>query len=164
MSTLRWHFGLGLGLPSRAIAWWGQGYGGWSHVDYLLPSGEYLGARSDRVGGKPPGVQIRPAGYTQWKRRTIIELDCTELEQIAGEAFLTSQINHGYDKANIWGFLTGRELHTPGHWVCSAIQLDMLEVMKKIKKLHITPQQCPPNMLFSIIDVLPGSLVRVLSA
>ena len=153
---MKFQFVLGSGLSSRLIAWYGQGYGGWSHVDAILPDGTCLGARSDAVGGKPPGVQIRPAGYEKWVRRSVIDLPCPDPQQKIWEDFLRSQINEPYDKADIWGFVLGRELQTKGEWICSALQLAGLETSGVLHKLHVTPQQCPPNMLFSILDTLGG--------
>lgn len=156
---MRWQFVLGTDLSSKLIAWWGQSFGGWSHVDALLPDGTLLGARSDAVGGKPPGVQVRPADYARakWTRRTIIELPCSAYEAATWEAFLRSQINCGYDKADILGLILGKPLMTSGHWICSALQLDALEVIGRIPKIPLTPQQCPPNMLAAMLQALGAS-------
>lgn len=159
MSSLRWHFVLGTDLSSKLIAWWGQAYGGWSHVDAILRDGTLLGARSDSVGGKPPGVQIRPVDYAKWTRRTIIELPCTPYEADTWEAFLRSQVGCGYDKADILGLILGKPLMTAGHWICSALQLDALEVIHRIPKIPLTPQQCPPNMLAAGLQFL-GATTR----
>lgn len=156
MSELRWQFVLGQGVSSALISWWGQGYGGWSHVDLLLPDGTCLGARSDVVGGKPAGVQVRPPAYETWKRRTVLTLPCSVEQEAAGIAFAMSQVGCPYDKADIWGFVLGREQHTAGTWICSALQLGVARAAPVIPPLHITPQQCPPNMFFSIINAVGG--------
>jgi hypothetical protein len=153
-ACLRWQFVLGSGFSSRLIAWYGEGYGGFSHVDAILPNGDCLGARSDVIRGVPAGFQCRPAAYETWKRRTVLQLSCTAKEAVAWEASLFKKIGAGYDQADILGFILGRPLMQPGHWICSAAQLDTLEEIGRIPKLPLTPQQCPPNMLFAMLCAL----------
>jgi hypothetical protein len=148
---LFWQFVLGDDWSSEFIAWYGQGYGGYSHVDAILPDGSLLGARSDSVGGQPPGVRIRPPNYEKWKRRAVVTLQSTDQQAQAWRDFLKSQIGLGYDKADIIGFIIGRPMSTPGHWICSALQMDALEVVKVFPNLPLTPQQCPPNMLMAML-------------
>jgi hypothetical protein len=155
MSTLRWQFVLGDDIASEIIAWWGQGYGGYSHVDFLPPSGGCLGARSDVINGIPAGVQIRPSNYAIWKRRRVVTLQCTDTEAVAAEAFLRSQINDKYDKRDILGLLVGRPISSgKGYWICSAVQLAMMLSIGRIPKLSIVPQQCPPNMLLTMLETI----------
>jgi hypothetical protein len=155
MGQLSWQFVLGADAASQIIAWWGQGYGGYSHVDFLLPSGECLGARSDVINGIPAGVQIRPAGYAKWKARRVVTLQCTEEESAAGEAFLRNQIGDKYDKRDILGLLIGRPISSgKGYWICSAVELAMLEFINRMPKFSVTPQQCPPNMLLVILEAI----------
>ena len=158
MSLIRFQFVLGSGLSSRLISWYGQGYGGYSHVDALLPDGTLLGARSDSVGGKPPGVQIRPPGYEKWKARTVLELPTTSQQAVDWETYLRSQIGKGYDQADILGFILGKPFASPGHWICSALQLSGLEAIHRIPVLGVTPQQCPPNMLAVILSTAGATL------
>jgi hypothetical protein len=155
MASLRWQFVLGSDLSSKVIAWYGQGYGGWSHVDYLLPDGSCLGARSDVIGAVPAGVQIRPPGYETWKARRVVTLQVTPEEEAAGEAFLRNQVGDGYDKRDILGLVIGRPLTDGnGYWICSAVQLAMLENVELMPKLSVTPQQCPPNMLVAVLEAI----------
>lgn len=149
---MRWQFVLGAGISSRLIAWYGEGYGGWSHVDAILPDGSCLGARSDVIKGIPAGVQIRPEDYETWKRRDVLTLDCTPEEETDWEYRLRRNIGLGYDKGDILGFITGHPMSEPGHWICSAVQLDVIETMGKVNlRGKITPQQCPPNMLYAML-------------
>jgi hypothetical protein len=157
--VIRWQFVLGTEISSALISWWGQGYGGWSHVDLLLPDGTCLGARSDAIGGKPPGVQIRPAGYARWKRRTVLGLPCSPTEELIAIDYARSQIGCQYDKRDILGFILGRQLQTKGEWICSALQLAVAEAAGVIPHMHVTPQQCPPNMFFSIINAVGGTVL-----
>lgn len=152
---MRWQFVLGAAISSRLIAWWGMGYNGWSHVDAILPDGSCLGARSDVIGNIPAGVQIRPEGYEKWKRRAVLTLSCTPDEETEWTDQLKRNVGLGYDKADILGFIFGMPMFEPGHWICSALQLDVLETVGKVNlQGRITPQQCPPNMLYAILLAL----------
>lgn len=150
-AALRWQFVLGAGLPSRAIAWWGSGYNGWSHVDAILPDGSCLGARSDVIGGVKAGVQIRPPAYEKWVRRAVLKLPCTAGEAAEWETYLRSQVGDPYDKADILGLIIGRPISSAGHWICSALQTDALERVGKLPKLPLTPQQVSPNTLLAML-------------
>lgn len=150
--TIRFQFVLGADWSSRLIAWYGQGYGGYSHVDALLPDGSLLGARSDEIGGQPAGVRLRPPNYAKWKARTILELPATVLQAQQWEAYLRTQVGCPYDRADILGFVLGKPIMSEGHWICSALQLNSLEVIGRIPHLGVTPQQCPPNMLAVILS------------
>jgi len=163
LARMRWQFVLGDDLFSEAIAWYGEGYGGYSHVDALLPNGSLLGARNDVVGGKPAGVQIRPPEYERWKRRAIVELACTSIEFSLWQGWLISQIGQKYDKAAILGFLTGKADHTDGYWICSALQTGALEEVKRIPKLIVPPQQVTPNTLLVVLSAL-GAKVTIRNA
>jgi hypothetical protein len=147
---------LGADLLSEGIAWWGQGYGGFSHADAILPTGEYLGARSDHAGGKPPGVQVRPPRYERWKRQVILELPFTAEQTTAWLKFLMSQEGLGYDQGDILGLIIGRPLMTAGHWICSALQFDAVQhptVAWLPADLPVIPQQVSPNGIFLAFSV-----------
>jgi len=146
--SIQLQFVKGSGVGSRLIAWWAMGYAGFSHVDAVLPDGSLLGARSDAIGGKPPGVQIRPAGYEAWSRRCVVTISSDQQQAARWETFLRSQIDSGYDKADILGLILGIPLASPGHWICSALQFRALQVIGKVPDMAITPQQVPPNMLY----------------
>jgi hypothetical protein len=153
---LRWQLVLGADCSSRWISWWGTAYGGWSHVDFLLPGGGCLGARSDRIPpGTPPGVQLRPDGYEKWKTRKVLALPCTDEESQAAVAFEVNQINDPYDKRDILGLLLGRPISSgSGWWICSALQLAMLEYIGRMPKLSVTPQQCSPDMFAAVLEAI----------
>jgi hypothetical protein len=151
-------FRLGTDWTSRAIAWWGQGYGGWSHVDAVLRSGELLGARSDRVKYQgtllPSGVQIRPASYEQPVRYVKVAIRVGAQRAADWEGFLRSQVPDPYDKADILGLIAGRPWMTAGHWICSALQTDALNRIKLFKNNPLfVPQQVAPNtLLFGVLS------------
>lgn len=155
---IKLQFVLGAGLSSRLIAWWGNGYGGYSHVDAGLPDGTWLGARSDAVGGKPPGVQIRPDAYETWAKRTVVTLNTTAAEAAQWEAFLRRQVGLQYDKTDIIGLITGKPIGTRGAWICSALQTDALQVIGKLPTLPVPPQQVTPNSLLLMCSAIGGQM------
>lgn len=113
-----------LSWSSPAIAWWGGGWRGYSHVDLLLPDGSLLGARSDAIGGKPPGVQIRPGEpnpYEKWIRRSIVVFIRPQAEVDAWEALARSKIGDAYSKKDIEDLIFGKQPIRPdsGSWICS---------------------------------------------
>ncbi len=142
-------FVLGRSFPSRLIAWYGQGYGGFSHVDGVLEDGSLIGARSDSVGGQPPGIRIRPSGYESWARRAVVTFPHTEELYPIYERNAKKRIGEGYDKADILGFILGISLSQPGHWICSAFQTEQLEPggVNLLPLLPVQPQQITPNTL-----------------
>lgn len=144
---IRLQFVLGRGLSSRLIAWYGNGYRGYSHVDAILHDGTLCGARSDAVGGRPAGVQIRPANYEKWVRRCVVTLESTEDQSARWERYLRSQVGRHYDKGSILGFVFGEEMHQAGRWICSALQTRALELVGKIQPLPTPPAQVTPNSL-----------------
>lgn len=161
---IKLQFVCGSGLSSRLIAWYGNGYGGFSHVDAVLPDGSLIGARSDYItpiGSQDtidPGVQVRPAAYETWVRRTVVEISCTKGVAAEWEKFLRSQINHQYDKDSIIGFITGHKDHQAGHWICSALQTDALEKIGKLPSLPVPPAQVTPNSLLLMVSAIGGQV------
>lgn len=159
---IRLQFVLGAGLSSRLIAWYGNGYRGYSHVDAILRTGELLGARADaikpRMGGKviPPGVQIRPPFYEKWVRRCVVEIDSTREEALRWETYLRRQEKRPYDTGSILGFILGEELHQAGHWICSAVQREGLEHSGKLPHIVTPPAQTTPNTLFFGVCAIGG--------
>lgn len=151
MSAIKLQFVLGAGLSSRLIAWYGQGYGGYSHVDAVLPDGSLLGARSDAVGGKSPGVQIRPQGYERWLKRCVVEIDATDAQAAAWEGWLRRQIGRPYDHAAIVGFILGRRLGDRGHWICSGCQFGALEAAGLLGPGPVPPDEVTPNALLLLV-------------
>jgi hypothetical protein len=140
--TLR--FVMGYGPSSWAIALFSAGH--FSHVDAVVPKGglpniEWLGgslvgSRSDRIGGKPPGLQCRPYGYERVKRVVLFHLPATREQVTAFWAFLYSQETHKYDKAGILAFAFNSNLHSPGQFFCSAAMLDALQSADRIRPLY----------------------------
>lgn len=147
-ASIKLSFVCGADLSSRLIAWYGNGYGGFSHVDAVLPSGELLGARDDAIGDAPPGVQVRPDNYEKWIRRTIVTILCTQEQAVAWERWLRSQIGKPYDSGAIWGFIFGTPSHEQGHWICSACQTGALKQAGLLHPFSVPDSQVTPDALF----------------
>jgi hypothetical protein len=150
-------FVLGAGLSSRLIAWWGQGYNGWSHVDAVLSDGSLAGARSDVIrplgGGPaiPAGCQIRPPRYEKWKRRTVMEKKSSPDDDALWDNFFRTRAGHAqYDEGDILGFILGSDHSQDGHWICSAWNLDGAETLDLVPSIEIPVKQVSPNTLAAI--------------
>lgn len=105
-------------VGSNIIAYFGHG-ANFSHVDTVVREG-LLGARSDSVGGAPPGVQIRDPNYVRGARAILrLELECSpEITQRYLD-FVYAQIGKPYDVEGIEAFVLGRDWHDPDAWFCS---------------------------------------------
>lgn len=123
MITLQ--FVAGEGIGSKAIEIFERGW--CSHVDAVLADGTLLGARSDAVGGKPPGVQIRPPAYETWARVQRVDLWCTPAQQTDWLNFLEAQIGKPYDSTAIVAFAVQRDWREIDSWFCSELQAAALE-------------------------------------
>ena len=112
-------------MGSRAIQIFSRGWP--SHVDNVLADGTLLGARSDSVGGMPPGVQIRPANYEVWTKTQSIRLNATAAQETTWLNFLTAQIGKPYDKLAIAAFAVERDWREDDAWFCSELAAAALE-------------------------------------
>lgn len=106
------------------IAWFS--HGGYSHVDAVLRDG-LLGARSDRLGGRPPGVQVRAPGYVQGCEVLRVEIECPPAMADTFETFLRAQVGKPYDVEGIAGFIVGRDWRDDSAWFCSELVSAALE-------------------------------------
>ena len=159
--AMRLQFVCAANLASRLIAWYGNGYDGFSHVDAILPDGSLLGARADAVGGQSPGVRIRPPAYERWTRISRVTIPCSAADAFTWQAWLRSQVGEPYDSDAIWGFILGRSDHAKGHWICSAVQTGALEKVGKMPRLPVPPSQVTPNSLFLLSVAVGGTAAEV---
>lgn len=115
------------GLESDAIKLFSRGWP--SHVDAMFPGagGTLLGARSDVIGGQPPGVRIRPLGYETWQHTQVIQLNATPEQEDAFHRFLFAQVGKPYDKIAIAAFAVARDWREPDSWFCSELIAAALE-------------------------------------
>lgn len=139
-------------IGSKLIAWFGAGE--FSHADCLLDDGRLLGARHDRVGGKPPGVQIRPPGYAKFVRCDIFTLSATDAQERSFHEFLFSQLNKPYDMSAIYGFITGRNWRQPDSWICSELAGRALEISGISPPLYLACNKISPVALALVASAL----------
>lgn len=127
---------------------------GWcSHCDAVMPDGSLLGARSDVVGGKPAGVQIRPPSYEVWTRIERVSLEATPEQEAAFYAFLREQIGKPYDSIAIAAFAIGRDWRSPNSWFCSELQAAALEASKWFPKpLSSVANEITPRDLLLVVS------------
>ncbi len=96
-----------------------------SHVEALMPDGrDYVGAHYDG------GIQARPVGYDAAQVLTlpdgrkadiIVSLPCSDAQEAAFYAFVTSKIDKPYDWKAIMSFVAPDvNLHVMDHLICSA--------------------------------------------
>jgi hypothetical protein len=128
-------------LGSEMIEWFSAGVV--SHVDAVMPDGSLLGARSDEVGGKPAGVQIRPANYEPFARVVRVVLPCPEAMADEFYRLIQAEIGKPYDSDAIAAFVFGRNWRDPQAWFCSELQGAMLECCG----YFATPLATPANKL-----------------
>lgn len=148
MITLQ--FVRGAGISSDLIAWWGNGYNGFSHVDAVLRNGRLFGARSDAIGGRPAGVWDRPQGYDiSWTRINRVHIPCSEAMETKWEHLLLLDKAKPYDVRGILRFLVGAKPKYDGMWFCSALQESKLLKLQLIDDPGIPPEAVTPDVLHS---------------
>lgn len=153
MSEIAADYLLGASLPSRLIAWYGEGYGGFSHVAPIIVDTymgarreRYLDARNDVVAGVPSGVHIRDPKAEKWIKRCRVSLGVSQDEYQEWEDNLRARIGDQYARTDIVDFITGRDQHDAGHWICSAHWIDSLQHIHRIVyPLPIPAHQITPN-------------------
>jgi len=135
--------------PDSALIRWFS-HSPYSHIDFVLPDGRYLGARLDG------GVMIRLQGYATFTRIKRVRIE-TELADAIYAAAL-DQRGKPYDMRAIVAFAIPalakhRNWRDPGQWICSEIGLWVFETAGFFKH----PVSLPANR------VTPGDLDLVLS-
>lgn len=143
------------GLMSGGLAYLTMGQV--SHVDAILPAdaefpGYALGARSDRVKGIKPGVQIRPPDYATFTYQVLYSIPCTMLQRQSFYGFLYSQVDKPYDFAAIWGFLFARNWREQDSWICSELMMAAAESADIIDCLDLPANKITPVMACLIVS------------
>jgi uncharacterized protein YycO len=141
----------GPGPGSKAIEIFERGW--CSHVDVVLGDGSLLGARSDVIGGRPPGVQIRHAGYEVWSKTARVALRATDAQETAWLSFLYNQIGKPYDETAIVAFAVERDWRQPDSWFCSELVAAGLEASGWL----------PQKLAFGVNEITPRDLLLVVS-
>ena len=98
-------------FSSWAIRWFT--WSDWSHVDFVLRDGRFLGARLDG------GVLIRPHDYIVPSVFRYAYVEVPDPRKVYGWA--TAQVGKPYDWKAIAGFLPRVEWHDPHAWFCSEL-------------------------------------------
>jgi len=156
MHTVRYQFVRGKGFTSRAIGYFGGDY--YSHVDIILPNGRLFGARSDRVGGRPPGVWDRPPNYEQWAARCIIQLGCTTDQYSKFYATAVAQTGKPYDHLAIVAFALNRNWRESDSWICSELGAYCLEQAGICHKLVLPANKVTPGALALVCSALSAEV------
>jgi hypothetical protein len=158
---LRYQFVKQADLASDLIAIVGAGL--FSHVDIVLDDNTLLGARSDSVGGKPPGVQIRPADYNAkvWTHQVQIWVPCTALQKGVAIQFAEAQIGKAYDKWAIAGFVVDRDWRNDLEWFCSELGARYGEVGGVFGELLTPDNKVAPNTLSAVCSAAIGRQIIV---
>lgn len=150
---MRWRFVCEDDCLSRGIAWWGNGWRGFAHVDLELSNGGLLGARSDLKGGKPRGVQMRPADYLKGHqiRISVLDFDFLSEKEKAIEEWLLSQVGRKYAMSDIEDFIFGRKTKNNGQWICSALGDECAIQFGLYVSTGVPPSQITPDTLHAIL-------------
>jgi hypothetical protein len=129
-------------MASGLIAWFGAGE--FSHVDAVFPDGRLLGARHRPIGGTEGGVQIRPADYSTFVRRVVMEVPCSDEQEQGFYGYLRNQVGKPYDSSAIWGFVTGRDWRNPERWICSELLPAAAEFVHILPRLYVPANKITP--------------------
>jgi hypothetical protein len=136
------------------IAWFG--HGPLSHVDAVMPDGNLLGSRSDHMGGRPPGVQIRPPGYARFALTVCFEIETLPNREVAFWGFLDSQLGKPYDSRAILGFVSGRNWREQDSWICSELISAGLETALIFHPLYLAASKIDPSNLAMAVSAIGG--------
>jgi hypothetical protein len=140
---------------SKLIAVKGSGH--FSHVDALRPDGKRWGARSDTIGGQPPGIRLRDADYAPFIRRTDFYVAATELQAVSFWAWWESQEGKPYDLLEILGFALNRDLMHLGWYICSYAGYASLASIELISPTPYLPgNKIDPVMLAQMLSCTKG--------
>ena len=174
--VVQWRFILGgnarwIDIGSDLIARFSAGH--LSHVDSIIPD-EGLswaprrwlyGARNDKVGkdfaGRkiPAGVQLRPPGYTSYRRCVIATIPVTDQQFADFWQAEHEKIGLPYDSEAIWAFVFNRDWREKDSWICSEKNMDSAEIAKFFwtSKLALTPNKMTPVFASGIASTIPGT-------
>lgn len=123
-------------------------------------AGWFYGARSDRVGGMPPGVWPRPPNYAVFSRRVVMTIPATDEQVERYWQWAADQLGKPYDWLAIIAFLPGRNWRSEGRWYCSEEVTRDLEVATIFQRASMPPNKVTPNALALAVSVRPGVTVQ----
>jgi hypothetical protein len=150
---------------SRAIRYWSAG--SFSHVDWMRPDGTLLGARTDFPVNGETGVQIRPNAYEKWSATAIVELDLTDEQSTAFDAFEQAQIGKPYDGRSIIGYVLPivsparkESWRAPDAWFCSELVQAALEASRWMPRIYFPLNRVTPIASYQMVMAKGARLVR----
>jgi hypothetical protein len=155
MKPIRLQFVCEKAISSQVIAWFSAGH--FSHVDAVLDGGMLLGARSDSIGGRPPGVQIRPPEYIKFSLRVVMAIPASDAQSEAFYAFLQRQVGKPYDSEAIWAFFFNRDWRETDSWICSELQAAGLEHAAITPRLYLAANKITPVSLALAASAVGGA-------
>lgn len=132
MAEIAIDFLMGPNASSKLISWFGTGPGGYSHCAGVLADGRYIDARNDVIAGVPPGVQIRRPETEKWIRKRRATLQVTQEEYNEWEKNARAKIGDSYGRSDIMEFMFDRGKHDPGHYICSAFQINEAQHISRV--------------------------------
>lgn len=146
---------------SNIISWGTQGSFEWNgkeirigHVDIVVPEG-LLGAQHEALGGKPPGVWVRPADYGKtcgMLNPIRVKLDCTQGQYDTAIGFALAQVGKPYDTTGlVSNFILGRNWRDPNAWWCSELAAEAVGQAGIFRHPMIaTCNRVSPALLFAV--------------
>lgn len=146
-------------IGSQTIAWFSQGH--FSHVDAIMPDGNLLGARNDKVGGKPSGVQIRPPRYVEFSKQVVMTIPSSQRQSDTFYDFLRKQIGKPYDTTAIWAFVLNRDWREDDSWICSELQSAAGEIAGILPKLYVPTNKITPVACALAFSAVGGIALEV---
>lgn len=155
MPYIDFAYRLSRGWTSWWIGYWGGGY--WSHVDIIDPQGQWWGARSDAVGGQPPGFWPRPATYeTDVKDLLILRLSVTPVQLSSFWDAAESIKGDPYNTSGILGFALDNGLSQEGAYFCSQASAMLKVTSHMMGPLHQRLSKVTPGDDAIIVAALGG--------
>lgn len=149
---IRLQFVCGTALSSEAIAWFSAGH--FSHVDAVMEDGALLGARSNKIGEVPAGVQVRSCNYAAFNTRVVFNIPAMPLQKRRFDTYLKYQIGKPYDHQAIWAFMFGRDWREQDSWICSELQAAALEHAGVLPPLYLAANKITPVALALAISAI----------
>ena len=123
----------------------------------VIADGRYCDARSDRIHGVPPGVQMRLPGYERAVKRERWVLPVSTLLYADWEQNLRDRITDKYGESDIIDFIMGRPGHVAGHWICSAHYVNSLQHVKLLPyPLAYEAHQLTPDDAYLLTSSIAG--------
>jgi len=156
--SLTWRLVTQDDLASKAIQYISAGRA--SHVGLILPGGFELGARFDKAGGKPPGVQIRPEAYAKFESETYLTQEVTEEQGSLCTSFLFQQLGKPYDWRAIVGFAVNRNWRDDDSWICSELQAAAIEHAGICHPLYLAANKITPVGVALILSALGANITQ----